>query len=368
MGDAATLVGLAGSVTTVAALALELPAYDADAIHGSRIPVDDVRAVTADLLAAPRSRRAAMPVMHPGRVDVIGAGCADPARADGRVRAGRGRRQRARHPRRHRAAPRPLSRPPRMASRRRRVPGHPHAGRRRPVRPEHPRPRHPRRPGVGLLRLPAPGGLARGGGPGQAGVVPGLGVLGPPGAGHGPGRCPDRRRRAGPGRARREPHRAGVHRRPQRRLDLRGSLAGGPGQPADLDPHRRRPGADRRAGGRRGAVRTPGERAHPRGARHLLTVAGPRARAAAAAAGDRRPRRIRLDGAVAGAGRRRVPGAPPASGLRARGGGGAGGDARPAHRARQLPREPAEHLHRQAHRADARRRAEPSYSLAAGDG
>ena len=72
--DATTLVGLAGSVTTVAALALELPAYDADAIHGSRIAVDAVRAVTADLLAAPRSRRAAMPVMHPGRVDVIGAG------------------------------------------------------------------------------------------------------------------------------------------------------------------------------------------------------------------------------------------------------------------------------------------------------
>ena len=71
---AETLVGLAGSVTTVAALALELPAYDADAIHGSRIAVEDVRAVTADLLAAPRSRRAAMPVMHPGRVDVIGAG------------------------------------------------------------------------------------------------------------------------------------------------------------------------------------------------------------------------------------------------------------------------------------------------------
>ena len=74
VGDAATLVGLAGSVTTVAALALELPAYDADAIHGSRIPVEDVRAVAADQHAAPRSRRAAMPVMHPGRVDVIGAG------------------------------------------------------------------------------------------------------------------------------------------------------------------------------------------------------------------------------------------------------------------------------------------------------
>jgi exopolyphosphatase/guanosine-5'-triphosphate,3'-diphosphate pyrophosphatase len=74
VGEAASLVGLAGSVTTVAALALELPAYDPAAIHGSRIPVDAVRAVTADLLAATRERRAAMPVMHPGRVDVIGAG------------------------------------------------------------------------------------------------------------------------------------------------------------------------------------------------------------------------------------------------------------------------------------------------------
>jgi exopolyphosphatase / guanosine-5'-triphosphate,3'-diphosphate pyrophosphatase len=74
VGEAATLVGLAGSVTTVAALALELPAYDPIAIHGSRIPVDAVRTVTADLLTATRARRAALPVMHPGRVDVIGAG------------------------------------------------------------------------------------------------------------------------------------------------------------------------------------------------------------------------------------------------------------------------------------------------------
>jgi exopolyphosphatase / guanosine-5'-triphosphate,3'-diphosphate pyrophosphatase len=70
----ATLVGVAGSVTTVAAIALGLPAYDPVAIHGSRIPVETVRAVTADLLSATRERRAAMPVMHPGRVDVIGAG------------------------------------------------------------------------------------------------------------------------------------------------------------------------------------------------------------------------------------------------------------------------------------------------------
>jgi exopolyphosphatase/guanosine-5'-triphosphate,3'-diphosphate pyrophosphatase len=72
--DAATLVGLAGSVTTVAALAMSLPEYDADAIHGSRISVAEVRRVTADLLAATREKRAAEPVMHPGRVDVIGAG------------------------------------------------------------------------------------------------------------------------------------------------------------------------------------------------------------------------------------------------------------------------------------------------------
>ncbi|MDK3258704.1 Ppx/GppA phosphatase family protein [Blastococcus capsensis] len=71
---AASLVGLAGSVTTVAALALDLPTYDSEAIHGSRIPVGDVRQVSADLLAATRERRAASPVMHPGRVDVIGAG------------------------------------------------------------------------------------------------------------------------------------------------------------------------------------------------------------------------------------------------------------------------------------------------------
>jgi exopolyphosphatase / guanosine-5'-triphosphate,3'-diphosphate pyrophosphatase len=72
--EAATLVGLAGSVTTVAALALDLPAYDPVAIHGSRIPVAAVRSVTAGLLSATRAKRAGYPVMHPGRVDVIGAG------------------------------------------------------------------------------------------------------------------------------------------------------------------------------------------------------------------------------------------------------------------------------------------------------
>jgi len=71
---AATLVGLAGTVTTVAAIALELPTYDWAAIHHSRIPLERVREVTTMLLAASHEERAAIPVMHPGRVDVIGAG------------------------------------------------------------------------------------------------------------------------------------------------------------------------------------------------------------------------------------------------------------------------------------------------------
>jgi exopolyphosphatase/guanosine-5'-triphosphate,3'-diphosphate pyrophosphatase len=71
---AGTLIGLAGSVTTVTAHVLRLPKYDPAAIHGASLPVDDVLAACADLLAMPRQARAALPYMHPGRVDVIGAG------------------------------------------------------------------------------------------------------------------------------------------------------------------------------------------------------------------------------------------------------------------------------------------------------
>jgi exopolyphosphatase / guanosine-5'-triphosphate,3'-diphosphate pyrophosphatase len=69
-----TLVGLAGSVTTVAAIALGLTHYEAARIHHSRIPAAQVHEVTSRLLGQTRARRAAIPVMHPGRVDVIGAG------------------------------------------------------------------------------------------------------------------------------------------------------------------------------------------------------------------------------------------------------------------------------------------------------
>ncbi|GAA1174695.1 exopolyphosphatase/guanosine-5'-triphosphate,3'-diphosphate pyrophosphatase [Kitasatospora gansuensis] len=71
---AATLVGLAGTVTTVAGIALELASYDSEVIHHARLTVDQVREVTGRLLTMTHEQRAAIPVMHPGRVDVIGAG------------------------------------------------------------------------------------------------------------------------------------------------------------------------------------------------------------------------------------------------------------------------------------------------------
>lgn len=74
VADARTLVGLAGSVTSVAALALDLAEYDPARIHHARIPASSVHAVAARLLSSTRGQRAAMTVLHAGRVDVIGAG------------------------------------------------------------------------------------------------------------------------------------------------------------------------------------------------------------------------------------------------------------------------------------------------------
>ncbi|MET8294861.1 MULTISPECIES: Ppx/GppA phosphatase family protein [unclassified Streptomyces] len=74
LGEARTLVGLAGSVTTVAAIALGLERYESARIHHARISYDQVREISARMLTATHAERAAIPVMHPGRVDVIGAG------------------------------------------------------------------------------------------------------------------------------------------------------------------------------------------------------------------------------------------------------------------------------------------------------
>lgn len=54
--------------------ALGLAAYDRDRINGATLSVDDVLASAADLLARDRAQRAELGFMHPGRIDVIGAG------------------------------------------------------------------------------------------------------------------------------------------------------------------------------------------------------------------------------------------------------------------------------------------------------
>jgi exopolyphosphatase/guanosine-5'-triphosphate,3'-diphosphate pyrophosphatase len=72
--SARTLLGLAGSVTTVAGLALGLAAYDPGVIHHARISARDVAQQAGALLGQTRAERAALGVMHPGRVDVIGGG------------------------------------------------------------------------------------------------------------------------------------------------------------------------------------------------------------------------------------------------------------------------------------------------------
>lgn len=74
LSEARTLVGLAGSVTTLAAMHLKLAEYDSAAIHHSRLPVDRVRELTSWLLGSTHAARAQVPAMHPGRVDVIASG------------------------------------------------------------------------------------------------------------------------------------------------------------------------------------------------------------------------------------------------------------------------------------------------------
>ena len=71
---ARTWVGVAGTFTTLAALANKMTVYDADAIHLSRVGFKALLEVCADLLAMTRQQRAVLGPMHEGRVDVIGGG------------------------------------------------------------------------------------------------------------------------------------------------------------------------------------------------------------------------------------------------------------------------------------------------------
>jgi exopolyphosphatase/guanosine-5'-triphosphate,3'-diphosphate pyrophosphatase len=72
--QARTWVGVAGTFTTIAALAHGLASYDSEAIHLSRVGFPELLAVCDQLIGMTRQQRAALGPMHEGRVDVIGGG------------------------------------------------------------------------------------------------------------------------------------------------------------------------------------------------------------------------------------------------------------------------------------------------------
>lgn len=71
---ATAVVGVAGSITTITAHALRLPEYSPAAIHGAELTIGTITEAATDLLHMTRGERAELAYMHPGRVDVMGAG------------------------------------------------------------------------------------------------------------------------------------------------------------------------------------------------------------------------------------------------------------------------------------------------------
>lgn len=74
VAGAKTWVGLAGTMTTLSALAHNMTTYDSAAIHLSRVAGGDLLSVCERLIGMTRAERAALPPMHEGRADVIGGG------------------------------------------------------------------------------------------------------------------------------------------------------------------------------------------------------------------------------------------------------------------------------------------------------
>jgi len=74
IGSTRTLVGCAGTFTTLSALAQGLETYDSHAIHGSVLRFDALRVLTAQLIRESSEQLSINPVIHPGRADVIAGG------------------------------------------------------------------------------------------------------------------------------------------------------------------------------------------------------------------------------------------------------------------------------------------------------
>ncbi|MDC7088509.1 Ppx/GppA phosphatase family protein [Corynebacterium pseudodiphtheriticum] len=74
INQARTVVGCAGTFTTLSALAQGLEQYDPEQIHGSVLRFDALRVLLSQVIATSAAARAQNPVVHPGRADVLGGG------------------------------------------------------------------------------------------------------------------------------------------------------------------------------------------------------------------------------------------------------------------------------------------------------
>ena len=68
------LIGVAGTVTTLAAISMEMDSYDADKIHGSTLSAEDLFALSDRIFFMNVSDRLDLVGLTKGRADVIGAG------------------------------------------------------------------------------------------------------------------------------------------------------------------------------------------------------------------------------------------------------------------------------------------------------
>ena len=71
---AQTVVGVAGTVTTVAAHVLNLKTYDPEVLHGAIITAEQISQTAQDFISLTPAQRGALPYMHEGRIEVITAG------------------------------------------------------------------------------------------------------------------------------------------------------------------------------------------------------------------------------------------------------------------------------------------------------
>lgn len=74
IAKARTIVGVAGTFTTLSALAQGLETYDPQEIHGSVLRFSALRLLTREIRSQTSETRALNPVVHPGRADVLGGG------------------------------------------------------------------------------------------------------------------------------------------------------------------------------------------------------------------------------------------------------------------------------------------------------